>query len=82
MRSVQLPATFLHLLTNFLHWQIIKRVRESLKYIDQLDSTTQAAVRGSYEEAIHVTFCFSVAMAACGLLASVFIKEKSLVQRN
>ncbi|KJA21585.1 hypothetical protein HYPSUDRAFT_67708 [Hypholoma sublateritium FD-334 SS-4] len=62
--------------------EIIKRVRESLKYIDELNSTTQAAVRSSYAEAIHVTFCFSVAMAACGLLASIFIKEKSLAQRN
>ncbi len=66
----------------FSFLQIIKRVRESLKSIDELSPTLQAAVRGSYDEAIHVTFYFAVAMAACGLLASIFIKEKSLAQRN
>ncbi|KDR66619.1 hypothetical protein GALMADRAFT_232467 [Galerina marginata CBS 339.88] len=62
--------------------EIIKNVRESLKYLDKLDPTTRAAVRGSYEEAIHVTFWFSVAMAACGLLSSLFIKEKPLATRT
>ena len=82
MRSVSLSAAFQLLLTTVLCSQIIKRVRESLKSIDELSPTLQAAVRGSYDEAIHVTFCFAVAMAACGLLASIFIKEKSLAQRN
>ncbi len=52
------PAAFLLLLTSSLCLQIIKRVRESLKSIDELSPTLQAAVRGSYDEAIHVTFYF------------------------
>ncbi|KAF8960437.1 member of the major facilitator superfamily [Flammula alnicola] len=62
--------------------EIIRKVRESLKYMDELDPYTQSAVRGSYEEAIHVTFWFSVILAACGLLSSVFIKEKPLARRD
>ncbi|KAJ3500673.1 hypothetical protein NLJ89_g9689 [Agrocybe chaxingu] len=61
---------------------IIKKVRESLKYLDELDPYTRAVVRTSYEDAIHVTFWFSVALAACGLVASVFIKEKNLAART
>ncbi|KAF9473933.1 member of the major facilitator superfamily, partial [Pholiota conissans] len=61
--------------------EIVRKVRESLKYIDTLDPLTQLAVRASYNDAIHVTFWFSVAMAACGLLASIFIKEKPLRNR-
>ncbi|KAF8891479.1 member of the major facilitator superfamily [Gymnopilus junonius] len=62
--------------------EIIKNVRENLKYIDKLDPQTQAIVRISYEKAIHVTFLFSIIMAACGLISSVFIKEKPLVRKN
>ncbi|PPR05313.1 hypothetical protein CVT26_011572 [Gymnopilus dilepis] len=62
--------------------EIIKNVRESLKYIDKLEPETQIIVRSSYEEAIHVTFLFSIIMAACGLLSSIFIKEKPLVRRG
>ncbi|KAF8157219.1 member of the major facilitator superfamily [Crassisporium funariophilum] len=62
--------------------EIVRKVRESLHYLDELDPLTRAAVRGSYEEAIHVTLWFSVAMAACGFASSLFIKEKPLVSRN
>jgi len=62
--------------------EIIRKVRESLTYIDKLDPPTQVVVRGSYEEAIHVTLWFSVIMAAFGLLSSLFIKEKALASRQ
>jgi len=62
--------------------KIIRKVRESLTYIGKLDPPTQAAVRSSYEEAIHVTLWFSAIMAVCGLLSSVFIKEKALANKK
>ena len=62
--------------------QIIRKVRESLTYIDKLDPPTQAAVRDSYKEAIHVTFWFSVMLGVLCLISSLFIKEKALVNRR
>jgi len=35
-------------------------------------------VRTSYDEAIHVTFWFSVIMAACAMISAIFIKEKPI----
>ncbi|KAF9558590.1 member of the major facilitator superfamily, partial [Agrocybe pediades] len=58
--------------------EIIRNVRESLKYLEKLDPATRAVVVGSYEDAIHNTFWFSVIMAACAFLSSLFIKEKVL----
>ncbi|KAJ6614392.1 major facilitator superfamily domain-containing protein [Mycena sp. CBHHK59/15] len=43
--------------------EIIRRVRESLKYIDELDHATASVVRSSYESAVLVTMWFSTAMA-------------------
>ena len=57
-------------------------LRESLTYIGELDLPTQAAVRSSYEEAIHVTLWFSAIMAVFGLVSSVFIKEKPLPNKK
>jgi len=62
--------------------KIIRKVRESLTYIGKLDPPTQAAVRSSYEEAVHVNIWFSAVMAAFGLLSSVFIKEKPLANKK
>ncbi|KAJ6561359.1 member of the major facilitator superfamily [Mycena sp. CBHHK59/15] len=61
---------------------IIRRVRESLKYIDELDSETAAVVRTSYESAVLVTMWFSTAMAACALVSASFIKEKPIAPRT
>uniref|UniRef100_A0A8H8CH73 Major facilitator superfamily (MFS) profile domain-containing protein n=2 Tax=Psilocybe cubensis TaxID=181762 RepID=A0A8H8CH73_PSICU len=60
--------------------EIIRNVRESLKFIDTLRPDIQKEVRGSYGEAVRATLYFSVALAACGLLSSFFIKEKSLTK--
>ncbi|KIJ95956.1 hypothetical protein K443DRAFT_682649 [Laccaria amethystina LaAM-08-1] len=58
--------------------EIIRRVRESLSYLDELDPVTRAMVTTSYDEAIHVTFWFSVIMAACAMISAIFIKEKPI----
>ncbi|PPQ81566.1 hypothetical protein CVT25_013409 [Psilocybe cyanescens] len=67
-----------HLRIPTRYFKLTMNVRESLKYIDKLDPVIRVEVRGSYEEAIRATLYFSVALAACGLLSSVFIKEKAL----
>ncbi|KAF8869045.1 MFS general substrate transporter [Infundibulicybe gibba] len=61
--------------------EIVRRVRESLTYVDQLDPATQAIVRSAYEQAIHVTLWFTVIMAACSVVSAIFIKEKPLVRK-
>lgn len=58
--------------------EIIQRVRESLTYIDKLDPFTQVIVRGGYAVAIRAALSFTLFMAACSLVASIFIKEKAL----
>ncbi|KAK7034593.1 hypothetical protein VNI00_012224 [Paramarasmius palmivorus] len=42
---------------------IVKRVRESLKYLDELDPHTKSIVKSSYESSIHLTMWFSVGLA-------------------
>ncbi|EDR06887.1 member of the major facilitator superfamily [Laccaria bicolor S238N-H82] len=58
--------------------EIIRRVRESLSYLDELDPVTRATVTTSYGEAIHVAFWFSAIMAACAMISAIFIKEKPI----
>ncbi|KAJ8518503.1 hypothetical protein ONZ45_g4418 [Pleurotus djamor] len=58
--------------------ELIRRVRESLSYVDTLDPTTQAAVRYSYEQAVHITLIFTTTMGAFAVLSSLFIKETAL----
>jgi hypothetical protein len=57
-------------------------VRESLTYVDELDPVTRVIVRSSYEQAVHAALWWSVIMAAGAAFFSVFIKEKSLAERN
>ncbi|KAJ6566891.1 member of the major facilitator superfamily [Mycena capillaripes] len=58
--------------------EIVRRVRESLTYIDELDAGTAGIVRTAYEHAVRVTMWFSTAMAACALIAAAFIREKPI----
>jgi len=58
----------------------MRRVRESLGYVDQLEPVTRAIVRNSYAEALHVSLWFSVALAAAAVFFSFFIKEKPLTK--
>ena len=59
----------------------MRRVRASLKYIDELDAPTAAAVREAYSSAVLVTMWFSTAMAVCALVAAVFIREQPITPR-
>ncbi|KIK70263.1 hypothetical protein GYMLUDRAFT_34759 [Collybiopsis luxurians FD-317 M1] len=61
--------------------EIVRRVRESLDYLDQLDHRTKNIVLGAYEDAIHKTMWFSFSMAVCAAVSSLFIREKSLSGR-
>ncbi|KAF9445340.1 member of the major facilitator superfamily [Macrolepiota fuliginosa MF-IS2] len=60
--------------------QIVKRVRESLDYLKELDPETRIIVRSAYGEAIHNTLLFSVTMALAAMIASWFIVEKPLTR--
>jgi len=62
--------------------EIVRHVKESLSYLDELDSETRAIVLSAYEEAIRMTMFFSLSMALCAVFASLFIKEKELSRRN
>jgi hypothetical protein len=63
---------------NSLFVKLIRRVRESLSYINELDLKTASIVRGAYDQAIHTTMWFNIAVAACAALTSIYIKEKPL----
>ncbi|KAK2467206.1 hypothetical protein APHAL10511_000755 [Amanita phalloides] len=60
--------------------EIVKRVRQSLHYLNQLDPITKGIVIQSYEDAIQVNFLFSVTLAALAAASSLFIKERPLTQ--
>jgi hypothetical protein len=60
--------------------QIVRRVRKSLSYIDELDPVTRTIVRSSYEEALHISLWFLVVLAAASSFFSFFIKETPLVR--
>lgn len=62
--------------------EIIRRVRESLAYLNQLDPSTKEIVIRSYANAIQVTFLFTVILAALSAISSLFIKEKELSDEN
>ncbi|KAJ7029714.1 member of the major facilitator superfamily [Mycena alexandri] len=61
--------------------EIIRRVRESLTYIDELDTATAALVRAAYEHAVTVTMWFSTIVAGLALVSAAFIKEKPITPR-
>ncbi|KAJ7616526.1 member of the major facilitator superfamily [Roridomyces roridus] len=62
--------------------EIVRRVRESLTYIDQLDPEVAAVVRAADESAVLVTMWFSAAMAGCALVSAVFIRETRIGGRK
>lgn len=59
----------------------MRRVRQSLTYIDELDEKTAGIVRTAYGQAVLVPMWFSVAMACCALVSATFIKEMPLARR-
>ncbi|KAJ2912592.1 hypothetical protein MD484_g7815, partial [Candolleomyces efflorescens] len=58
--------------------EIVRRVRESLSYLEELEPATRAIVRSSYETAIQSAFWFSVFVAILCFISSWFIIEKPL----
>ncbi|KAF9445146.1 member of the major facilitator superfamily [Macrolepiota fuliginosa MF-IS2] len=60
--------------------EIIRRVRESLDYLNELDPETRVIVRSAYGDAVHSTLLFSVTMALAAMIASWFIVEKPLTR--
>ncbi|KAF9069478.1 member of the major facilitator superfamily [Rhodocollybia butyracea] len=71
-----------HRLTGHDINEIVKRVRESLDYLKELDQATQTIVLGAYEDAIHETMWFSFSMAGCAFVAAFFINETPLSRRS
>ncbi|KAL0577780.1 hypothetical protein V5O48_004208 [Marasmius crinis-equi] len=67
-----------HRLTGHDVNEVVRKVRESLKYLDQLDSDTRTIVKASYESSIHITMWYSLGLAICAFGCSLFIKEKAL----
>ena len=61
--------------------QIVKRVRESLAYLEELDPESRGIVRYSYEHALNTVFLFTAGTAALALVSSIFIRETELGKR-
>ncbi|KAJ7290334.1 member of the major facilitator superfamily [Mycena rebaudengoi] len=76
-----LRATLREKLTGSDVDEIVRRVRQSLTYIDELDEKTAGIVRTAYGQAVLVPMWFSVAMACCALVSATFIKEMPLARR-
>ncbi|KAJ3976235.1 hypothetical protein EV361DRAFT_343713 [Lentinula raphanica] len=55
--------------------EVVRRVRESLEYLTELDQSTRTIVLGAYEVAIRRSMWFSFSMGICALVASLFINE-------
>ncbi|KAI0710889.1 MFS general substrate transporter [Earliella scabrosa] len=58
--------------------EIIKRVRESLDNIGQLEPSVRAKVILAYQDGVQAAFWFTVVLSALTVLTSFYIKEKPL----
>ena len=58
--------------------KIVEGVRQSLKFIRELDPAVAKVVRGSYGWATNKGFAFMTGVAILGLVSSFFIKEKKI----
>ncbi|KZV76626.1 MFS general substrate transporter [Peniophora sp. CONT] len=56
--------------------EIVRRVREALSYMDELDPHTSSVVRGAYEQSLQRTFDFCIFLSATAFLCSVWVREK------
>lgn len=56
----------------------MKRVRESLEYLEQLEPAVREKVIRAYEDGLQAAFWFTVALSAITVVVSLFIKEKQL----
>ncbi|KAF7794028.1 hypothetical protein EIP86_005156 [Pleurotus ostreatoroseus] len=60
--------------------EIIRRVRESLAYIGELEPSVRATVIDAYADSVHVAQWFTAGLTVCALIASFFIKETQLTK--
>jgi len=58
--------------------ELIRHIRESLDYVQQLDPETRGIVRTSYEKALLVAFSFATVLSTITIFCSLFIKESTL----
>ncbi|KAI0631489.1 MFS general substrate transporter [Trametes polyzona] len=58
--------------------EIVRRVRESLGYLEQLEPAVREKVVLSYQDGLQAGFWFTVACSATTVLVSFYIKEKPL----
>jgi hypothetical protein len=59
--------------------QLVRRVRQSLTYVDSLDPTTRAIVQSAYQRAVQSTFVLTIVTAACALAVATRVREKPLL---
>ncbi|KAF8526658.1 MFS general substrate transporter [Hysterangium stoloniferum] len=62
--------------------EIVRRVRESLQYVDTLDPELRLIVRRSYERGLAAAFWVGLVMALCGFMSIIFIRDKRLSDRR
>ncbi|KAI0739360.1 MFS general substrate transporter [Daedaleopsis nitida] len=60
--------------------EIIKRVRESLDYIGELEPAVRAKVISAYQDGLQSAFWFTVALSAATVVSTFYIKEKPLAR--
>ncbi|KAI0773171.1 MFS general substrate transporter [Trametes elegans] len=58
--------------------EIVRRVRESLGYLEQLAPAVRAKVVHAYQDGLQAAFWLTVTLSAATVVASVFVKEKPL----
>jgi len=58
--------------------EIVRKVRQSLKIIDELSPATREIVISCYEKAVNSALIFASLLMACAIVSCVFIKELKL----
>ncbi|TRM62478.1 hypothetical protein BD626DRAFT_497532 [Schizophyllum amplum] len=58
--------------------KIVRRVRESLDYLEKLDPEARGIVRYSYQHALNAAFWVMACSAGLALVTSLFIRETEL----
>ncbi|KAI0354395.1 MFS general substrate transporter [Trametes cingulata] len=58
--------------------EIVRRVRESLEYLEQLEPAVREKVIHSYQDGLQAAFWFTVALSVLTVIVSFFVKEKPL----
>ncbi|OSC98585.1 MFS general substrate transporter [Trametes coccinea BRFM310] len=58
--------------------EIVKRVRESLEYLEQLKPAVREQVVHAYQDGLQAAFWFTVGLTALTVVTSFFVKEKPL----